>query len=52
MPRRSGATGQLAIGALRISPGYDTTDEEVQRAAQAIMGAYRTHLGDLGQVSP
>lgn len=47
-----GATVQQARGALRISLGYDTTDEEVQRAAQLIVKAYHQHLGDFGQISP
>jgi cysteine desulfurase len=36
-----GATGQQAIGAIRISLGYDTTAEEVHTAARAIAEAYR-----------
>lgn len=44
-----GATQQQAAGALRISLGYDTTAQQVDDAADAIVDAYRRHLGDRSQ---
>lgn len=41
--RAIGATPQQAHGAIRVSLGYDTTADEVQAAAAAIVRAFETH---------
>jgi cysteine desulfurase len=42
-----GATAQQAFGALRLSLGYDTSAEEIQRASLLIIAAVRQHAADL-----